>query len=105
MKEYKANKDKLFSDYGELYLLLETEPEVLHEAIGDCSGPQLNKILGLMEDQINDINMSGPSKIPLVQHHLTVWFIALRALDRQTGSSDREVRSKLDSNNLELIQE
>ena len=77
--------DRLLTHYGELHLLLNAEPKVLHEAIFSCEPDQLQEIMVVMENQLTDYQYHNPSDIPTAQQFLTVWFMALRAWDRKTS--------------------
>jgi|APHM01.1.fsa_nt_gi hypothetical protein len=83
--------DRLFTDYGELHLLLDADPQVLHETIFSCEPEQLEKIMGVMENQLADYQYHAPADLPTAQQFLSVWFMALRAWDyntREDGSSE-----------------
>jgi len=70
---------RLFSEYGELVLLLDADPQVLHEAIKDCNQHQLLKIIQVIEDQLNDTPIEGNKE--LFMRHLYVWMYAIRQKD------------------------
>lgn len=99
-----SSPDRLLSNYGEIYLLLEAEPSVLHEAIMDSSPEQLEKIMKCMEDQLTEFYYDGPSDIPTAHQFLTVWFIALRAWDKQTSPEGEDEITELDFETLKYDQ-
>lgn len=83
------NEKPLFSSYGDLYLLLEVEPRILHEAIADCSKDQLEQIMEIVEDQFNDIR-AGRSNLENVSQFLTVWAIAFQQWEGRVSEEHGE---------------
>lgn len=73
--------NRLFSEYGELVLLLDADPQVLHEAIKDCSPEQQRQIIQVIEDQLNDTYIEGNKE--LFERHLYVWMYTIRQLDSE----------------------
>lgn len=103
MEEPNNDSGRLLGEYGEFYLLMEAEPEVLHEAITtSCNKNQLEQIMKAMEDQINQMELTGPSDIPLFQQYLAVWLIALRARDKQISSDDQDLATELNFAELRI---
>jgi len=92
--------DRLLTNYGELYLLLEADPKVLHEAISDCSPDQLEKIMSVVEDNLTDYQYHSPSDIDTAQQFLSVWFMALRTWDRKTTPEGEDEVTELDFQTL-----
>jgi len=74
-------ENRLFSEYGELVLLLDADPQVLHEVMKDCNQQQLRKIIQVIEDQLNDTHIEGNKE--LFMRHLYVWMYAIRQLDSE----------------------
>lgn len=99
-----SSVDRLLTDYGELHLLLDSSPKVLHEAIMDCSPEQLEKIMSIMENNLTDYQYHGPSDLGIAQQLLSVWFIALRAWDRKTSPDDVYQKTDLDFQTLKYDQ-
>jgi len=95
-----SSVDRLFTDYSELYLLLEADPKVLHEAISVCKPEQLEKIMSVIEDNLNDYNYNNPSDIETAQQFLSVWYIALRTWDKETSPEGEYEVTKLDFRRL-----
>lgn len=104
MTEDNQEPARLLTDYGELYLLLEVEPETLHEAISDCEPSQLEQIMKCMEDQLDQLQYTGPSKLPQAQQFLTVWFMALRVWDKKTSPDGELHRTNLEFETLKYDQ-
>jgi len=73
------DESRLFSEYGELVLLLDADPEILREAIKDCSQEQKRRIIQVIEDQLNDTHIDGNEA--LFKRHLYVWMYTIRQLD------------------------
>ena len=99
-----SSVDRLLSDYGELYLLLEADPKVLHEAIFSCEPEQLEKIMKVMENQLSDYQYHVPADLATAQQFLSVWFMALRAWDRKTSPEGEDVKTDLDFQTLKYDQ-
>jgi len=108
MREDTDNSDtstsRLLTNYGELYLLLEADPKVLHEAIFSCEPHQLEEIMEVMEDQLADYNYHTPSNLETAQQFLAVWFIALRAWDTKTTDEGDDTVTELDFQTLKYDQ-
>lgn len=96
--------DRLLSDYGELHLLLDADPKVLHEAIFSCNPDQLEKIMGVMENQLTDYQYHVPSDLATAQQFLSVWFMALRAWDNKTSPEGEDEITELDFQTLKYDQ-
>jgi len=80
-------EDRLFSEYGELVLLLDADPQVLHEPIKDASPEQKKRIIGVLEDQINDTYLEGNEK--LVKRFMYLWMFTIRQLDEDVGVDEQ----------------
>lgn len=104
MTDTNNEQNRLLSNYGELYVLLECDPEILHEAIYDCEPEQLESIMNVMEDQLDSIPHPGPSRVETVQQFLAVWFIALRAWDKKTSPEDEIELTSLEFDTLKYDQ-
>lgn len=77
---------RLFTEYGELVLLLDADPEILREAIKDGSQEKKRRIIQVIEDQINDTPIEGNEE--LFKRHLYVWMFTIRQLDTETQHFD-----------------
>lgn len=77
--------DSLFSGYGEFVLLLDADPVALREAIRDASQDQKRRIIGVLEDQLNETPIKGNKE--LFEHHLYLWMFTIRQLDE--GPADQ----------------
>jgi hypothetical protein len=104
MSDNDNEQNRLLSNYGELYVLLECDPKILHEAIYDCEPEQLEEIMGVMEDQLGEIPNAMPSRLDTIQQFLAVWFIALRAWDKKTSPEDKQQVTDLDFETLKYDQ-
>jgi len=99
-----SSADRLLTDYGELHLLLDADPKVLHEAIFSCEPEQLEKIMKVMENQLTDYRYNAPSDLDTAQQFLSVWFMALRAWDSKTSGEDNNTVTELDFQTLKYDQ-
>lgn len=104
MTDNDNEQDGLLTDYGELYVLLECDPKILHEALYACNPAQLEKIMSVMEDQLSSITHPGPGRVDTIQQFLAVWFIALRAWDKKTSPEDELQVTDLDFETLKYDQ-
>jgi hypothetical protein len=96
--------DRLLSGYGELYLILEADPKVLHEAIFSCEPEQLKEIMSIVERQLRDYEYHVPADLDTAQQYLSVWFLALRAWDSNTSHEGENTVTDLDFQTLKRDQ-
>lgn len=84
----------LFSEYGQLVLLLDAQPSTLREAIKDASQEQKRRIIGVLEDQLNDTPIKGNEK--LFKRYLYLWMFTIRQLDEGSVDNNDVENFKLD---------
>lgn len=77
-----STSDKVFSDYGEIYVLVEADPSVLQEAMADTTSAQLRWIIDEPERRLGDIHEGSDT----AHHHRAVLNAAQRRLNRITKS-------------------
>lgn len=77
----------LFSDYGQLVLLLDADTDVLREVIIDTSPEQKRDIIDVLEDQINDAYIEGNED--MLKRFLLLWLFTIRMLDADAGVDER----------------
>jgi len=102
--ESDSSANRLLSYYGELHLLLDADPKVLHESIFSCEPEQLEKIMRVMENQLTDYRYHTPADLDTAQQFLSVWFMALRAWDSKTSGEGNSKVTELDFQTLKLDQ-
>jgi len=97
-------EDRLFTRYGEIRVLLDADPKVLHEVLTSCEPRQLEQIMSVMENNLHDYAYEAPGDIYTARQLLSVWFIAVRTWDKKTSSGDEIEKTELDFQTLKYDQ-
>lgn len=94
--------ERMFTDYGELVLLIDASKEALHEPIKDASTQQKRKIIKTLEGRINDTPLQGNEE--MMQRFLYLWLFTARELDEGEVTDDEVETFNLNFEEWELQQ-